>query len=187
MLKRYSRQVLTAGKADEAVADSGGPRPNHSIFTGHLLDALEGKAADSNGIISANAVMAYVYDHVAKDPHSRQTPHFGFLDGEGDFIFSAPKLADLSQNEKEDSDILVQVPASATLSGELSDRQALVNRVEDYISEPVTAFVWMTLCPRRFVPLPMKFERTNSHSKLPTSLLATSRIALGNTRELFLG
>ena len=136
MLKRYSRQVLTAGKADETVADSGGPRPNHSIFTGHLLDALDGDAADSNGIISANAVMAYVYDHVAKDPHSRQTPHFGFLDGDGDFIFSAPQLMELSQNEKEDLDILVQVPASATLSAELSDMQALVNRVKDYISEP---------------------------------------------------
>jgi uncharacterized caspase-like protein len=136
MLKRYSRQVLTAGKADETVADSGGPRPNHSIFTGHLLDALDGKAADSNGIISANAVMAYVYDHVGKDPHSRQSPHFGLLDGDGDFIFSAPQLAELSQNEKKDSDILVQVPASTTLSAELLDRQTLVNRVKDYISEP---------------------------------------------------
>jgi Caspase domain len=136
MLKRYSRQVLTAGKADETVADSGGPRPNHSIFTGHLLDALDGKAADSNGIISANAVMAYVYDHVAKDPHSRQSPHFGFLDGDGDFIFSAPQLVEISKNEKEDLDILVQVPASASLSAELSDMQTLVDRVKDYISEP---------------------------------------------------
>jgi uncharacterized caspase-like protein len=87
MLARYSRQVLTAGKADETVADSGGPKAGHSIFTGHLLEALEGRAADSNGIISSNAVMAYVYDHVSKDPYSRQSPHFGFLDGDGDFIF----------------------------------------------------------------------------------------------------
>ena len=36
MLLRYSRQVLTAGKADEVVADSGGPISGHSIFTGHL-------------------------------------------------------------------------------------------------------------------------------------------------------
>src|SRR5262249_18004720 len=40
MLRRYSRQVLTAGKADEPVADSGGPRPGHSVFTGHVLDIL---------------------------------------------------------------------------------------------------------------------------------------------------
>jgi len=78
MLQRYARQVLTAGKADEVVADAGGPRPGHSIFTGHLLDALEGGAASSDGVISANAVMAYVYDRVARDPHSRQSPTTGF-------------------------------------------------------------------------------------------------------------
>jgi uncharacterized caspase-like protein len=136
MLQRYSRQVLTAGKADETVADSGGPRPGHSIFTGHLLDALEGKAADSNGIISANAVMAYVYDHVGKDPHSRQSPHFGFIDGDGDFIFSAPNLAELNQEKKEDKDVLVHVPASPMASDESLDRQALVDRVKDYLSAP---------------------------------------------------
>lgn len=37
MMGRYSRQFLTAGKADEVVADSGGPREGHSVFTGHLL------------------------------------------------------------------------------------------------------------------------------------------------------
>src|SRR6478672_8172215 len=136
MLQRYSRQVLTAGKADEAVADSGGPRPGHSIFTGHLLDALEGKAADANGIISANAVMSYVYDHVGKDPYSRQSPHFGFLEGDGDFIFSAPKLAELSKNEKEDRDVLIQVPATDTPMNELTDKQTLIERVKDFLSTP---------------------------------------------------
>lgn len=77
MLARYARQVLTAGKADEVVADSGGPRSGHSIFTGHLLDALEGAARTNDGIITANAVMAYVYDRVGKDPHSQQSPHYG--------------------------------------------------------------------------------------------------------------
>ena len=38
MLTRYSRQVLAAGKANQVVADSDGPREGHSIFTGHLLD-----------------------------------------------------------------------------------------------------------------------------------------------------
>ncbi len=136
MLQRYSRQVLTAGKADETVADSGGPRPNHSVFTGHLLDALDGRAADSNGIVSANAVMAYVYDHVAKDPHSRQSPHFGFLEGDGDLIFSAPDLASLVKDNREDTDILVQVPTSTTLATELLDRQELIDRVKDCLSDP---------------------------------------------------
>ncbi len=136
MLQRYSRQVLTAGKADETVADSGGPRPGHSIFTGHLLDALEGKASDSNGVISANAVMAYVYDHVAKDPNSHQSPHFGFFDGDGDFIFSAPGLAALVSSDGEDKDVLVQVPAGPMPSDQLTDRQALVERTKDFLSDP---------------------------------------------------
>ncbi|MGH2612803.1 MAG: caspase family protein, partial [Rhabdochlamydiaceae bacterium] len=34
MYQRFSRQVITAGKADEVVSDVGGPIPNHSVFTG---------------------------------------------------------------------------------------------------------------------------------------------------------
>jgi hypothetical protein len=111
MLQRFSRQVLTAGKGDEVVADEGGPVPSHSIFTGHFLEALEGKAANADGIITANTVMAYVYEHVARDPHSRQTPHFGFLDGDGDFIFQAPCLESLVIEETKGKDILFEVPA----------------------------------------------------------------------------
>jgi len=116
MLQRYSRQVLTAGKADELVADSGGPRAGHSIFTGHLLDSLGGTTTTTDGTISANAVMAYVYDRVAKDPNSRQSPHYGFIDGDGDFIFAAPNLIQLESDtevDKVDKDVLIQVPASA--------------------------------------------------------------------------
>jgi uncharacterized caspase-like protein len=42
MLQRFSRQVLTAGKANEVVSDSGGTRPGHSIFTSYLLDGMDG-------------------------------------------------------------------------------------------------------------------------------------------------
>src|SRR5207244_2588726 len=75
MLIRRSRQVLTAGKADEVVADSGGPLPGHSVFTGHLLEALQGKAANSEGIITAATLSAYVYMAVSSDAGSQQTPH----------------------------------------------------------------------------------------------------------------
>lgn len=114
MLQRYARQVITAGKADEVVADSGGPIPNHSVFTGHLLQALGGAAASPDGILSANTIMAYVYERVAKDPHSNQTPHFGFIDGDGDFIFDAPVLAELETEPEIDSDILIEVPPSVS-------------------------------------------------------------------------
>src|SRR5439155_10124504 len=67
MMLRYSRQVLTAGKANEVVADSGGPLPAHSVFTGHLIEGLRGKATAANGVITANGLMAYVYQSVAND------------------------------------------------------------------------------------------------------------------------
>jgi hypothetical protein len=137
MLQRYSRQVLTAGKVDETVADSGGPRPNHSIFTGHLLDALEGNAADAQGILSANAVMAYVYQRVAKDPHSQQSPHYGFFDGDGDFIFSIPaSLPSGEQAEKEGSDLLVQMPAINLSPEEIANGPNLDDTVKEYLSDP---------------------------------------------------
>ncbi|MBI5215943.1 MAG: caspase family protein [Ignavibacteriae bacterium] len=114
MLLRHTRQVLTAGKADEQVSDAGGPLPEHSVFTGHLLEALQGKGADSAGIITANGVMAYVYQMVARDRDSHQTPHFGYLDGDGDFIFSAPQLTTLQKAEQEDEDLLISIPAVLT-------------------------------------------------------------------------
>lgn len=137
MLQRYSRQVLTAGKSDETVADSGGPRPDHSMFTGHLLDALEGKAADAQGILSANAVMAYVYERVAKDPHSQQSPHYGFFDGDGDFIFSMPISVPSGETaEKEGSDLLLQVPSIYISPEEIVDKPSLDDTVKEYLSDP---------------------------------------------------
>jgi uncharacterized caspase-like protein len=111
MLLRTSRQVLTAGKADEPVSDSGGPLPDHSVFTGHFLEALGGKGMDSEGLITANGVMAYVYQMVPRDRDSHQTPHFGYLDGDGDMILLAPQLAHLQDQQEKDEDILVSVPA----------------------------------------------------------------------------
>ena len=99
MLQRFSRQVLTAGKADETVADANGPRPKHSIFTGHLLDALEG-GATSEGVLTASGVMAYVYRKVARDQYSQQTPHYGFFDGDGDFVFTADALKEAEDGKK---------------------------------------------------------------------------------------
>ena len=111
MLKRYARQVLTAGKANEVVSDSGGPIPEHSVFTGHLIEGLQGKAASDDGVITANGVMSYVYEKVAKDPYSKQTPHYGFFDGDGDFIFNAPILSELTNENEIDKDILISVPS----------------------------------------------------------------------------
>ena len=127
MLQRFSRQVLTAGKADETVADAHGPRSGHSIFTGHLLDALEG-GATSEGVITASGVMAYVYQKVARDQYSRQTPHYGFLDGDGDFVFTADAL-----REAEDGKKVTDVPIK--VSGSISPVLASEDTVAETIKQ----------------------------------------------------
>jgi hypothetical protein len=112
MMLRHSRQVLTAGKADEVVADAGGPLPNHSVFTGHLIEGLRGNAATTEGVITASGLMAYVYGRVANDMNSNQTPHYGYFDGDGDFIMRAPNLTELETPENKDMDRLIAVPYS---------------------------------------------------------------------------
>jgi uncharacterized caspase-like protein len=135
MLLRYSRQVLTGGKANEVVADAGGPLPEHSIFTGHLIEALKGKAASKDGVITANGVMAYVYERVAKDPNSSQTPHYGFIDGDGDFIFKAPILNAIKTEEEKDEDVLIAVPSATPISN-INESASVIDRTKEYLSDP---------------------------------------------------
>lgn len=134
MLLRFSRQVLTAGKADEVVADSGGPIPDHSIFTGHLIEALNGKAATRDGVITANGVMSYVYEKVSRDQNSHQTPHYGYLDGDGDFIFQAPGLTQLIEEEEKDSDMLITIPASG-IPDQPQVARGINELAKEYLSE----------------------------------------------------
>jgi len=126
MLLRYSRQVLTAGKADETVSDAGGPLPGHSVFTGHLLEGLRGKAASDAGVITANGLMSYVYQCVSRDRDSNQTPHYGHLDGDGDFVFKAAGLSELESAQGKDLDRLITVPYSE----ELTETHSLTKKFE---------------------------------------------------------
>ncbi len=83
---RRARQILTAGGADQEVAD-GGPQ-GHSIFTWSLLQGLKGEAdLDKNNIITANELGSFIAPKVSES--SNQTPMFGNLVGSegGDFIF----------------------------------------------------------------------------------------------------
>jgi len=88
--RRLGRQMLTAGGADQMVAD-GGPN-GHSVFTWTLLQGLGGKAdLNGDGLITATELAAYVAPAVASV--SRQTPAFGSLPGSegGDFVFELPE------------------------------------------------------------------------------------------------
>lgn len=154
MLLRPARQVITAGKADERVSDSGGPRPDHSVFTGHFLDALDGAAKTDDGLITANGVMAYVYQKVGHDNSSDQTPHFGYLDGDGDLLFHIPPEVKVDTDSKTDDDILASIPAVLTSADEdmttvdmakdlLSDERRRI-RLHDLVSQETRRVISLT-------------------------------------------
>jgi len=110
MLRRNARQVLTAGKSDQTVKDSG-TKSDNSLFTGYLIEALNGAAKTEQGVISASSVMNYVYNKVANDPKSKQTPGCGTISGEGDFIFNYDELFKDNNESGKDDDILVEIPS----------------------------------------------------------------------------
>ncbi len=139
MMCRLSRQVLTAGKADEPVADSGGPRPDHSIFTGHLLDALEGKAETPDGLTTAKSVMSYVYLNVASDYQSEQTPHSGFLYGDGDLIFNHTLLDDVCDLEIVHQEEEVAASRPVETAPEVPEESSAIEagrQLKRYLSDP---------------------------------------------------
>lgn len=94
MLQRYSRQAITAGKADQLVGD--GVQGGNSTFTRHFLEGLNGAAADRHGIITATSAMNYAYRRVSQDAASEQTPHYGHLAGDGDMVLTLPNNAQLT-------------------------------------------------------------------------------------------
>lgn len=104
--KRLGRQMLTAGGADQMVADNG---PNgHSIFTWTVLQGLGGKAdLNGDGMITATELAAYVAPAVSSV--SRQTPAFGSLPGSegGEFVFELPSSSEFINNDT------TQLPADA--------------------------------------------------------------------------
>ena len=84
--RRIGRQMMTAGGADQQVADDG--PGGHSVFTWTLLQALSGKAdLNGDGLITATELAAYIAPAVSAVAH--QTPAFGSLPGSegGEFVF----------------------------------------------------------------------------------------------------
>lgn len=153
MYKRFSRQVITAGKADETVADSGGPIPDHSIFTGHLIEGMLGNAANDLGIITANSLMSYVYTRVSQAPHSNQTPHYGQFDGDGDFILFCPDDLKKTENDHLESNHLISIPfvnearTIRSLEDKVKELKELLSSpnskiiIEDLFNDEIRAFI----------------------------------------------
>ena len=135
MLRRTARQVLTAGKADETVSDSGGPLAGHSVFTGHLIEGLKGNAISNDGVLSACGIMSYVYERVSRDVDSHQTPAFGSLRGDGDFILSNPRIESQTNEECVEKDLLFAISATVA-PGTMENKKSVIERAKEYLSDP---------------------------------------------------
>lgn len=77
--------------------------------------------------------MGYVYQKVARDHYSQQTPHCGFFDGDGDFVFAADALQDTEDGEK-----VTEVPITVigSSSPELPPRETLSESLKQLLATP---------------------------------------------------
>jgi uncharacterized caspase-like protein len=77
-------QIVTAGGENEQVGEDQG----HGIFTKYFLLALAGNAdLDGDGFITASEIGSYLRPTVSRITNNAQTPKFGWIAGEGDFLF----------------------------------------------------------------------------------------------------
>jgi len=84
-----SRQIITAGGKNEQATETAG----HGLFTERLLFGLEGPAdVNLDGVITGLELGTYLRQEVSLISENRQTPLFGNISGEGDFVFIRPDL-----------------------------------------------------------------------------------------------
>jgi uncharacterized caspase-like protein len=77
-------QIITAGGKDEQVQEKEG----HGLFTRYFLKALEGEADINNDdVVTGTELGAYIRPTVSAASKQAQTPLYGRLEGEGEFLF----------------------------------------------------------------------------------------------------
>ena len=130
--RRVARQILTAGGADQQVADDG--PDGHSVFTWALLQGLQGRAdLDGNGVITASELGAYVSPIVAQ--FAKQTPVVGNLVGSegGEFLFELQPETLTSNTEQLNGQALALNQKLASLEKQIAARQDELLRLQQSI------------------------------------------------------
>ncbi len=91
LARSVSRNVISSARRSEDALDNG-PLPNHSLFTGTLIEGLNWGAADldRNGLVTAYELGLYLQQRVGQASDSKQTPDFGsfHLDERGELVIS---------------------------------------------------------------------------------------------------
>ncbi len=77
--RRRSRRVITSALDDQRAMDSG-PVPGHSLFTGCLIEGLNGAIAPPGACVTGSQIGFYLQQRVTSYPSSEQTPDFGTLE-----------------------------------------------------------------------------------------------------------
>ena len=130
--RRTARQILTAGGADQQVADDG---PNgHSVFTWALLEGLQGKAdLDGNGFITASELGAYVSPIVAS--FAKQTPSVGSMIGSegGEFVFELQPQPLTAQSPQYDAQSMRLSEKLTDLEREIAAKQAQLLQLQQSV------------------------------------------------------
>ena len=81
-------QIITAGGKGEQVQEKEG----HGLFTTYFLRALEGEAdINKDNVVSGTELGAYLRPIVSNASQQAQTPLYGRLEGEGEFLFFVGK------------------------------------------------------------------------------------------------
>jgi tetratricopeptide (TPR) repeat protein len=81
-------QIITAGGQGEQVQEKEG----HGLFTSYFLKAIEGQAdIDKDNVVTGTELGAYLRPTVSNASRQAQTPLFGRLEGEGEFLFFVKK------------------------------------------------------------------------------------------------
>lgn len=77
-------QIITAGGQGEQVQE----REGHGLFTSYFLKAIAGEAdLDKDNVVTGTELGAYLRPTVSNASRQAQTPLFGRLEGEGEFLF----------------------------------------------------------------------------------------------------
>ena len=77
-------QIVTAGGQGEQVQEKEG----HGLFTAYFLKAIGGEAdLDKDNVVTGTELGAYLRPTVSNASRQAQTPLFGRLEGEGEFLF----------------------------------------------------------------------------------------------------
>ena len=81
-------QIVTAGGKGEQVQEKEG----HGLFTTYFLRALDGEAdINMDGVVTGTELGAYLRPRVSDASQQAQTPLYGRLEGEGEFLFFVGK------------------------------------------------------------------------------------------------